>query len=60
MDVSMWKPFPLKIFRGEQDQLLYKRTSLSSVEGDDAERSKTLAIYTVIFSIVTCNTSTKA
>jgi hypothetical protein len=56
----MWQPFPLKIFRGEEDQLPYIRTSLASVEGDDPERSQTLDICTVIFSIVTCNTSTKA
>jgi hypothetical protein len=56
----MWEPFPLKIFRGEEHQLLYKRASLASIEGDDPERSQTLDFCTVIFSIVTCNTYTKA
>ena len=50
---------PPQDISGEEDQLPYIRTSLASVEGDDPERSQTLDICTVIFSIVTCNTSTK-
>jgi hypothetical protein len=51
---------PPQDISGEEDHLLYIRTSLASVKGDDPERSQTLDICMVIFSIVTYNKSTKA
>ena len=51
---------PPQDISGEEDQLPYIRTSLASIKGDDPERLETLDTCTVIFSIETCNTSTKA
>jgi hypothetical protein len=33
LSLEMWEPFPLKIIRGEEEQLFYKRASPASIGG---------------------------